>query len=89
MPFLSPSASLKGLAEDDADVFHRVMEIDVDIPLRLHLQIKQPMTGKEVEHVVEERDRSADLRLPFAVEIEGEADLGLLGYPFDRGLHGT
>jgi hypothetical protein len=46
------------------------------------------MACEEVEHVVEERDRGADLRLPLAVEIEGEADLGFFGYSFDRGLTG-
>ena len=39
MPALSPSALLDRLAEGDADVFHRVVLIDVQIALGLHVQI--------------------------------------------------
>ena len=46
------------------------------------------MTGEEIEHVVEKRDRSAYLRFPPAVNLKRKLDPGLVGDSFYRGLTG-
>ena len=60
MPALSPSACSQRLAEGDADVFDRVMLIDVQIALGLDRQIERRVLGQQREHVVEEADAGGD-----------------------------
>ena len=46
----------KGHSKGDSNIFNRVMVINVDIPLRLDLQINQPMAGNLIQHVVKKRN---------------------------------
>ncbi len=85
MPALSPSGLLQRLAEGDADVFDRVVLIDVQIALGLHVQIDRRVLGQQREHVIEEADAGGNLALPGAVEIQLDADFGFGGFAIDGG----
>ena len=52
------------LAERDADVFHGVMCIDVQVASRLDLEIEHAMARDLVEHVIEKRHLRREPRLP-------------------------
>ena len=52
--------------------------IDVQIALRLDGQVIQAMAPKGLEHVVEEADARTNVELASAVELERNADVGLL-----------
>ena len=57
------------LAERDADVFDRVVAVDVQVALGLDVQVDQAMAGDLVEHVVEKADAGRELRLAAAVQV--------------------
>ena len=61
MPDFVAQCLFQGLAESDADIFHRVMLIDVQIALRLHVQIDRRVLGQQREHVIEETDAGGNL----------------------------
>ena len=57
-----------GFAERDADVFHRVMLIDVEIAGGRDLEIEAAMPRDEIEHVIEKADAGPILEPAAAVE---------------------
>ena len=73
------------LAERDADVFHRVVAVDVQVALGVDLEVDQSVARDLVEHVVEEADAGGQLRRAAAVEIDAHADLRLLGVALHLG----
>ena len=85
MPALSPSACLNRLAEADADVFDRVVLIDVQVALGADREVDHRVLRQQREHVVEEADAGGDVGLAGAVEIERERDLRLGGLAVDGG----
>ena len=66
------------LTQGNADILNRMVVIDVQVTLRLDVEIDQAMTGDLVEHVVEKRQLCIECRPPAAVEIErhGEQEHG-------------
>ena len=85
---LFPQSRGQRLAKHDPHVLHRVVQIHVEIPLGLHLQIKQPVPGEQVQHVVKERNPRLHLgrTLPIQSKRDGNLRLAglaeLLGLPF-------
>src|SRR2546422_4735358 len=57
--------------------------VNLEIAFAGNLQIKQPMTRKQVEHVIEERQARADLRAAGAVEVEIKTHIRLFGFAMD------
>ena len=76
---------LDRLADGNAHVFHRVVAVDVQIALALHIQIDQAVARDLVQHVVEKADAGGQLRLARAVKVEADFDLGLGGVARDFG----
>ena len=60
----------EGLAEDDTDVLHRVVGVDVQITPGLHFDIEQPVARHLVEHVFEKGQSGLEAPLAGAVEIQ-------------------
>ena len=56
------------LAEHDADVFDRVVLIDVEIAGGLERQVEAAVTREQLEHVIEEADAGADVVPAAAVD---------------------
>jgi len=75
----------KRLSECDADILDRVMRIDVQIALRTHLKIDQPMPADLIEHVVEERNPRLDGRFAGTIKIQPDADPGFQSITLNGG----
>ena len=73
------------LAERDADVFHRVVRVDVQVTLRMHRDVHHAMPRELVEHVVRKGTPVCRSALPIAIEIDGHGDLRFLGVALDGG----
>ncbi len=82
-PFLRPQRLGKRLPQRDPRVLHRVMEIHLNISVRLDLQIHQAVPRQKRQHVVKKRDLRPDhaLSSPFHGELDG--NLRLLGLTLD------
>ncbi|MNN46372.1 hypothetical protein D3C81_1607510 [compost metagenome] len=63
------------LAKRDADVFHRMVVVDMRVAGGFDLQVEHTMPGDLVKHVVEERHARRQFLAAGAVEIQGNADL--------------
>src|SRR4029079_2448939 len=80
----------KRLAERDADVLDGVVRVDLEVTLRLDVEIDHSVARDLVEHVVEERNAARKARAAGSVEIHSHADPGLLGVAFDfRSSHSS
>lgn len=79
-----------GLAQGDADVFDRVVAIDVQVALALHIQVDEAVSSDLVQHVVQKTNPGGQFGLARAVKIEGDADVRLGRFSGDFGLaHGA
>jgi len=76
----------KGLSQRDADVLHRVVVVNVSVPLRGNSQVKAAVPCKEREHMIEKADAGLDLRRAASVQIKLYGDVGLGSLARDRGL---
>jgi hypothetical protein len=56
------------LPEGDADVFHRVVSIDVQVSLGFDIKIYLAMPGNLIQHMLEEREAGIEGALTGAVE---------------------
>jgi hypothetical protein len=72
-----------GFTEGDANVFDGVVLIDVEIAARLDAKIEGAVTRDEIEHVVEKANAREDFGFATAFEIDGETDVGLVGFAMD------
>ena len=52
---------LERLAQHDADIFHRVVLVDVEVALGLHVNVHGGVLGKAFQHVVEEAHAGGNL----------------------------
>ena len=79
-----------GLAEGDAEIFHGVMLIDIEIARRRDVQIEPAVPREELEHVIQEADAGADAVLSLSIEPQCQRDGGL-GRPAvdQRAAHNT
>ncbi len=82
---LIPHRLGQGHAQRDADILHRVVAIDMQIPLGLDVEVDQAMAGDLVEHVFQEGYPGGEPGLARAVQIDADADLGLIGGTLDAG----
>src|SRR5690606_24289454 len=78
------------LAQRDADVLDRVVEIHREVAGRPQAQVEGRVLRERLEHVVEERNARRDLVLTAAVEVQLESDVGLARLARERrlALHG-
>ncbi len=58
-----PEGLTDGLTEDDAGVFHRVMEVHMKVPFGAEGEVDQAMFGKKRQHVIEEPDPGVNIGL--------------------------
>ena len=66
-------------AEHDADVFDRVVQVDLEVAVGLDREVEPGVLAELFEHVVEERDAGRRRRVAGAVDVEREVDRRLLG----------
>ena len=72
-----------GLSQSDADVFGRVMGVDMQIALGLNVQINQAVPGDLIQHVFEKRNTGIETGSADAVEIDRGLDPGFQGVAAD------
>jgi hypothetical protein len=79
-----------GHAQGDADVFHRVVVVDMGIARGLHVQVDQAVARDLVQHMVEEGNARVQFLNAGAIKIEGDTDLRLVGIArnFSGAVHG-
>jgi hypothetical protein len=58
----------------------------VEIAIGLHLDVKETVTGKKGQHVIQKADAGADLGPPAAVQVDSNIDLRLFGLAFNLPL---
>ena len=81
---LVPDRLSQRLAEADADVFNRMMKIDVAVADGSDGEVEQTVLGEQRQHVIEEPDSRIDLGLTAAVEVEFQTDIGFRRVASDR-----
>ncbi len=67
----------KGLTHGNADVFHRMVSIDMQIALGLNLQIDKAMSCDLIEHVLEKRQTGLERTFTLPVKLQDNLDLRL------------
>jgi hypothetical protein len=72
------------LTERDADVFGRMMIVNVQVPRRRDLQVDQRVLGKQVQHVVEEADTTTSFTGTLSIQLDGQVNLGFAGLAVNR-----
>ena len=75
-PGFVPQRLGERLSETNADVFDRVMLIDVKVSLSIDLQVQQRVLGQQRQHVIEESDTRVNLRAAGPVEVQLKLDRG-------------
>src|SRR5690606_13414186 len=73
------------LAERNADVFYRVVRINVQVTLGIDADINQTVTGNLVDHVIEKRQAGLKVRLAGAIERDRNGDVGFQRLAFNTG----
>src|SRR6185436_14157772 len=72
---------LERLPERQRDILDGVVLVDVQIARALHVELEAAVLAELLEHVVEEAEARLRMRIGRAVEIDGDADIGLLRAP--------
>ena len=74
---------IERLSEADADVFGRMVLVDVQITLGTNGQIEPRVARKAIEHVIEKADARGDVAPPGAIQVEDYFDLALACFAVD------
>src|SRR5688572_15463333 len=69
---------MESLTQDPTHIFDRVVAVDFVITLGIDLQVHRAVPGQLSEHVIEERYARVDHVLSGAVEVQADADVGLV-----------
>ena len=65
----------EGLTQGNADIFHGVMRIDVQVAIGLNVEIDHAMASNLIEHMLQKRESGIKLRITLSVEINTNGDL--------------
>ena len=68
-----------GLAEDDADILHRVVKVDVKVTLGFDLEVERAVATEGVQHVIQETDTGGDAGLARPIQVDPDGDFRLAG----------
>ena len=70
--------SAKRLAQRQADIFNRMMIVNLDVARGLERQIKEAVPGEQLQHMVEKGHPGGNLVLTAAVKLKTEPNVGLV-----------
>ena len=73
----------QGRAETDGDVFHRMVLIDLEIPVTAEPETEAAVLGDLLEHVIEKADAGRYGRVARRIEIDCRLDASLAGVSHD------
>jgi ribosomal protein L12E/L44/L45/RPP1/RPP2 len=60
-----------------------MMLVNIEIAARRNLEIESAMTGKQLEHVIEEANAGGNLVASAPVQVQPDADVSLCGLAVD------
>ena len=87
--FLVANCLRHRLSDGDADVFHRVVRVNMQVTLGLNLDVDQTVARDLIHHVIEKGYAGLERRFATAVQVDLDADLRLVGIAGDfGGAHG-
>ena len=78
-PLLIPNSLGERLPQNNGNILHRVMRINVRVPLGVHLQVEGAMDAERREHVVEEGNTCVNVAFPGTIQVNGDGDVGFAG----------
>src|SRR5580704_9738905 len=64
------------LADDEAQVFGRMMPVDLDVARGANAEVDEPMTSDLLDHVGKKGQGRLDVAAACSVEIEGDLNAG-------------
>src|SRR5690606_5977962 len=76
---LVSGCSGKGLTQCDADIFDRMVVVNVNITIAMDVEIDEAMPGDLVQHVVQKGYTGVDGLAARAIKIDGRSHAGFLG----------
>ena len=65
----------ESLTQGNANIFHGVMRIDVQIAIGLDVEIDHAMASNLIEHMLQKRESGIKLRIALSVEINTDGNL--------------
>ena len=74
-----------GLAKADADIFHRVVAVDVQVAVAIDFEVNQAVAGNLLQHMVKKTDAGAQIGLAGAVQVDAHGDARLCRVAADFG----
>ena len=81
--FLGAQGIFDGLAQTDPQILDKMMVVDVRIASSFDDKIEQTMTGKKVQHVIQERNRRIRLRLSRPIQVYFNGNIRLIRFTAD------
>jgi hypothetical protein len=70
----------KRLAQDQSDILHGVMAINLKVTLCVDLEIEMAVTRDLGEHVIEKRNTRRDVMLTVAIQIQTDPNFRFVGF---------
>jgi len=77
--FASQSLTEAG-TEHDADIFHRVMEVDFNVTFGANFEIKKTMLGEKRQHVIKKWHPGLDVGTAISIHGQFHVDVGFGGF---------
>ena len=76
---------VEGHTEGNANVLISVVVINFEIALSLDVEVKEPVGGDLMEHVIKKGDASVGVTLASAIDVDGDGNVGFFGGAGDGG----
>ena len=73
----------KQLPHDDADIFHGMVLVHIEIAIGFQLEVEAAVLREQLQHVIEEADAGRDLIASAAFDAQFGGDARLFGVAFD------
>jgi hypothetical protein len=77
---------IQGRTQANADIFHRMMMVDLDVAARGQVQIHKAVGRQQVQHMVHEGDSGIYRAASRAVDIQRDRYVGFIRFSFDFGF---
>ena len=74
---LQRQRAVENLTQSNANVFHRMVLVDVEVSLRIDAEVEGAVTRHELKHVVEKPDAGPHLVGAFTIERDRQRNPGL------------
>jgi hypothetical protein len=73
----------EGLAKRNADIFNRVVLINLKVAFATDRDIEQSVAGQKRQHMIQKTNTAGDLCFTGSIERDAHRNIGFAGLPFD------